>query len=88
MHVHMFCMYACARVLCVCSCDFSVCMYACVEGIYVCPCYVCICVCVFLRQSLKLQSQKYKEGNRYPASSGQLAINRKKNRFKDILPCE
>ena len=39
-------------------------------------------------QSLKLQSQKNKEKNVYPAEAGQLPVNKKKNRFKDILPCK
>ena len=41
-----------------------------------------------MTQTLKSLSQKYKESNRYPADAGILPINKKKNRFKDILPCK
>ena len=35
---------------------------------------------------LKAISQKYKDNDTFPADSGKLACNKKKNRFKDILP--
>lgn len=44
--------------------------------------------CLPPSQSLKTESMKYKEQNMFPAESGQLPVNKKKNRFKDILPCE
>ena len=41
-----------------------------------------------LIQELKTISQAYKDNDTFPADSGKLACNKKKNRFKDILPCE
>jgi tyrosine-protein phosphatase non-receptor type 12/18/22 len=38
--------------------------------------------------ALKAESLQYKEQNTFPAESGQLPCNKKKNRFKDILPFE
>jgi tyrosine-protein phosphatase non-receptor type 12/18/22 len=38
--------------------------------------------------SLKAQSAHYRDQNVYPAESGGLSVNRKKNRFKDIVPFE
>ena len=39
-------------------------------------------------QELKNISQQYKDSDTFPADSGKLSCNKKKNRFKDILPCE
>ena len=39
-------------------------------------------------QELKGMSQKYKDNDTFPADSGRLSCNKKKNRFKDILPCK
>ncbi|XP_003383058.2 PREDICTED: tyrosine-protein phosphatase non-receptor type 12-like [Amphimedon queenslandica] len=39
-------------------------------------------------QALKMESQRYKDQNTFPAESGQNPVNKKKNRFKDILPFE
>lgn len=39
-------------------------------------------------QALKMESQRYKDQNTFPAESGQNPVNKKKNRFKDILPCK
>ncbi|KAL5516615.1 hypothetical protein EMCRGX_G001998 [Ephydatia muelleri] len=38
--------------------------------------------------TLKAQSQQLKDQEKYSTDSGQLAVNKKKNRFKDILPFE
>lgn len=39
-------------------------------------------------QMLKARSLQWKNDGIYPADAGSVAINRKKNRFKDILPCK
>ena len=39
-------------------------------------------------QALKTKSQLYRDKDTYPAETGQKPSNKKKNRFKDILPCE
>jgi len=37
---------------------------------------------------LKSRSLQWKNEGQYPADAGSIPINRKKNRFKDILPCK
>ena len=39
-------------------------------------------------QMLKARSLQWKNDGVYPADAGSVPINRKKNRFKDILPCK
>ena len=39
-------------------------------------------------QVLKSRSLQWKNEGQYPADAGSIPINRKKNRFKDILPCK
>ena len=43
---------------------------------------------LFVAQSLKLFSDHLKSQEDFTCSEGEKDVNRKKNRYKDILPCK
>lgn len=45
-------------------------------------------VCLRLSQRLRRLSTKYRTEKIYPTNAGEKEENVKKNRYKDILPCE
>jgi protein tyrosine phosphatase len=45
-------------------------------------------VTVFFIQELKFFSEILKTSKQYSCSEGEKEVNRKKNRYKDILPCK
>ncbi len=84
-------MCVCARArVCVCVCMAGGIGYVEICWMYLSKCYLSLLLRLFvcLLQRLRRLSTKYRTEKIYPTNVGEQEENVKKNRYKDILPCE